>query len=176
MVPIQAIRVLSLAIMAAAAAVSYSTQRTLFLAWQVDTFTASVAPIAVDLLAILCSIALHADDVAPAGRRTAIVVLVVTGAASTAANYVAGHTPGSKIVHGAMVVLYLLAEFVASTVKKAPPAADPKRSEAARKAAATRKANAARRTRRPRAPKPATTVAELEAVYAAESAPVSPAS
>lgn len=48
-----------------------------------------------------------------------------------------------------------------------------KRSEAARKAAETRKRNAAKRARKPWAPKPATTVAQLEAAYAAESAPVS---
>lgn len=150
---IKVIRVLSLLIMAAAAAVSFGTQRALFLSWQVDTFTAIIAPIAVDLLAIICTLAVHTDGVARKGRNTAIFVLVVTGAASVAANTVAGETVGSKIVHGAMVVLYLLAEWIAAQVKSAPPVADPKRSEAAKKAAQTRKANAAKRTRRPRAPR-----------------------
>lgn len=171
---IRVIRVLSLAIMVAAAAVSYNTQRALFLLWQADALTSAVAPIAVDMLAVLCTLAIHTEDVARKGRRTAIFVLIVTGTSSMAANFVAGLTPGSKIVHAAMVALYLLSEFVASTVKKAPPVVDPKRSEAAVKAAATRKANAAQRTRKPRAGK-ATTVAALEAAYQLPSAPVSPA-
>jgi len=171
---IRVIRILSLLIMAAAAAVSYGTQRTLFLRWEVDAFTAAIAPIAVDMLAIICTLAVHTDGVARKGRRAAIIVLVITGSASVSANFVAGHTAGSKIVHAAMVALYLLAEWVAAQVKSAPPVVDPKRSEAARKAASTRKLNAAKRTRKPRAPK-AATVAELEAAYAAASAPVSPA-
>lgn len=171
---IKVIRILSTAIMIAAVAVSYSTQRGLFLLWEVDGFTSSVAPIAVDLLAVLCSLALHADGVARKGRRVAVFVLVVTGTASTAANFVAGLTLGSKIVHAMMVILYLLSEFVASTVKQAAAAVDPSRSQAAKKAAATRKANAAKRTRPRRATK-ATTVAALEAAYQLPSAPVSPA-
>jgi len=115
---IRTIRVLSLLIMAAAAAVSYSTQRGLFLAWSVDHFTAAVAPIAVDLLAIICTLAVHTDGVAAKGRRAAIVVLVLTGTASTSANFIAGVTPGSKVVHAAMVVLYLLAEWIAAQVKR----------------------------------------------------------
>jgi uncharacterized protein DUF2637 len=114
---IKVIRVLSLLIMAAAAAVSYSTQRHLFLDWRVDVFTAAIAPIAVDLLAIICTLAVHTDDVARKGRRAAIVVLVLTGSASTAANFIAGQTLGSKIVHGSMVVLYLLAEWIAAQVR-----------------------------------------------------------
>ena len=114
---IKVIRVLSLLIMAAAAAVSYQTQRGLFTQWRVDVFTAAIAPIAVDLLAIICTLAVHTDDVARKGRRAAIVVLVLTGSASTAANFIAGQTIGSKIVHGAMVVLYLLAEWIAAQVR-----------------------------------------------------------
>lgn len=114
---IKVIRVLSLLIMTAAAAVSYSTQRDLFLTWGVDQFTATIAPIAVDLLAIICTLAVHTEGVARKGRRAAIVVLVLTGGASTAANFIAGQTLGSKVVHGGMVVLYLLAEWIAAQVK-----------------------------------------------------------
>ena len=114
---IKVIRVLSLLIMGAAALVSYSTQRGLFLGWRVDELTASIAPIAVDLLAIICTLAVHTDGVARKGRRAAIVVLVLTGSASTAANFLAGQTPGSKVVHAAMVVLYLLAEWIAAQVR-----------------------------------------------------------
>jgi len=174
---IRVIRILSLLIMAAAAAVSYGTQRTLFVGWKVDSFTAAVAPIAIDLLAIICTLAIHTDGVASKGKRTAILVLVVTGAGSVAANFIAGVTIGSRVVHGAMVVLYLMAEWVAAQVKAAPTAGvDPRRSMAAKKAAATRKTNAAKRTRKPRVGQKATTVAALEAAYQLPSAPVSPAS
>lgn len=171
---IRVIRGLSLLIMVAAMVVSYRTQRALFSEWSVDAFTASIAPIAVDLLAIICTLAVHTDGVARKGRRVAVFVLVLTGTASTVANTVAGETVGSKIVHGAMVVVYLLAEWIAAQVKSAPPVVDPRRSKAAVKAAQTRKANAAKRTRKSRSSK-ATTVAALEAVYKLPSAPVSPA-
>lgn len=114
---IKVIRALSLAIMAAAAVVSYSTQRTLFIDWSVDAFTAAIAPIAVDLLAIICTLAIHADGVARKGRRAAIVVLVLTGSGSLTANFLAGQTIGSRVVHAAMVALYLLAEWIAAQVK-----------------------------------------------------------
>jgi hypothetical protein len=162
---IKAIRVLSLLIMVAAAAVSYGTQRAIFLDWRVDPFTAGVAPIGVDLLAIVCTLAIHTPNVARKGRRAAVVVLVITAGASTAANALAGLTIGSKVVHGAMVVLYVMSEWIAAQVKQAAPAVDPRRSMAARKAATTRKANAARRTRKPRAAKTVETSA---------AAPVSP--
>lgn len=171
---IKVIRVLSLLIMAAAAAVSYRTQQSIFIAWECDAFTADIAPIAVDLLAIICTLAIHAPNVARKGRRTAVLVLVVTAGASTTANAIAGATTGAKVVHGGMVLLYVLAEWIAAQVKAAPSVADPVRSAAAKKAAATRKANAAQRTRKPRARK-ATTVAALEAAYQLPSAPVSPA-
>jgi hypothetical protein len=114
---IRIIRVLSLVIMVATATVSYSTQRVLFTEWQCDRLTAGIAPIAVDLLAIICTLAVHADGVARKGRRAAIVVLVITGSASLTANFLAGTTPGSKAVHAAMVVLYLMAEWIAAQVK-----------------------------------------------------------
>jgi hypothetical protein len=117
MYQIKLIRVLSLLIMATAAAVSYSTQRQLFLDWSVDAFTAGVAPIAVDLLAIIATLAVHTAGVARKGRRAAIVVLVLTGSASTAANFLAGQTTGSKVVHASMVVLYLMAEWIAAQVR-----------------------------------------------------------
>lgn len=170
---IRIIRILSLLIMTAAAAVSYGTQRALFLGWEVDPFTAAIAPIAVDLLAIICTLAVHTDGVARKGRRAAIVVLALVGSASVSANFVAGHTTGSRIVHAAMVVLYLLAEWIAAQVKSAPPTVDPKRSAAARRAVITRRANAAKRTRKPRAPKVPPTLEQ--AMADAGVAPVSPA-
>jgi uncharacterized protein DUF2637 len=174
---IRIIRVLSLLIMVAAASVSFGTQRGIFLTWHCDGYTATVAPLSIDLLSILCNLALHTDGVWRRGRRIAAVVLVITMSGSLSANWLAGEVIGSKAVHAGMVVLYVLAEWVSSTVKQAPPAVDPARSQAAKKAAATRKAmkaTTATRTRKPRASK-ATTVAALEAAYQLPSAPVSPA-
>ena len=171
---IRIIRVLSLLIMVAAASVSFGTQRAVFTDWHVDGYASVVAPLSIDLLAILCNLALHADNVQRVGRKVAALVLVVTMGGSLSANWMAGVTIGSKAVHAGMVVLYVLAEWVSSTVKQGPPTVDPKRSAAATKAAETRKRNAAKRTRKPRAPK-ATTVDQLEQAYSLPSAPVSPA-
>jgi hypothetical protein len=159
---IRVIRVLSVAIMFAAASVSFKTQQAIFLVWGCDTYTSTIAPVALDLLAIICTLAIHAPNVSPKGLKAAIVVLVITAGSSTVANAIAGDSWGSRAVHGGMVILYVLAEWIAAQVKTAPPAVDPKRSEAAKRGAAKRKMNAVKRTRKPRAPKVATTVAEME--------------
>jgi hypothetical protein len=111
MLNIRAIRVLSLLIMVGAASASFMTQRTLFLGWQVDSYSAVIAPLAVDALAIICTLALHTP-----GRRKGIpvTVLILAGGASIAANWIAGATVGAKAVHAGLVGLYLLAEWVAS--------------------------------------------------------------
>lgn len=111
------IRPLALFIMIAAMASSYHTQLVLFRTWEVDLFTAVIAPFAVDALAVICSIALGAKGVS--GKKLAATVLVVTLGGSMAANFIAGATPGSKIVHAGMVLIYLMAELVASKVRPA---------------------------------------------------------
>jgi len=109
------IRPLALAIMIAAMASSYHTQIGLFHIWQVDGFTSAIAPISIDALAVICAIALGIEGVG--GKRLAAVVLIVTLSGSMTANFLAGSTLGSKIVHAAMVLIYLLAELVASRVR-----------------------------------------------------------
>jgi hypothetical protein len=111
------IRPLALFIMIAAMASSYHTQLVLFRAWGVDIFTAVIAPFAVDALAVICSIALGIKGAS--GKKLAATVLVVTLGASMAANFIAGATIGSKIVHAGMVLIYLMAELVASKVRVA---------------------------------------------------------
>ena len=108
------IRPLALFIMIAAMASSYHTQLGLFRLWEVDLFTAVIAPFAVDALAVICAIALGTKGAS--GKRLAAVVLVVTLGGSMAANFIAGTTPGSKIVHAGMVLIYLMAEFVSGKV------------------------------------------------------------
>lgn len=114
---LQFIRGLSVVIMVLAGATSYLTQRALFTSWQVDPFTAAVAPISIDLLAVICALAVHAEQITTGGRVTAVLVLLVAGGGSMAANWIAGETVGAKAVHLAMVVAYLLAESVASQAK-----------------------------------------------------------
>ena len=111
------IRPLALFIMIAALASSYHTQLVLFRQWEVDLFTAVIAPFAVDALAVICSIAIGAKGAS--GKRLAATVLVVTLGASMAANFIAGATLGSRIVHAGMVLIYLMAELVASRVRPA---------------------------------------------------------
>jgi len=109
------IRPLALFIMIAAMASSYHTQLVLFRTWEVDLFTAVIAPFAVDALAVICSIAIGAKGAS--GKKLAATVLVVTLGASMAANFIAGATLGSRIVHAGMVLIYLMAELVASKVR-----------------------------------------------------------
>jgi len=108
------VRPLALFIMIAAMASSYHTQLGLFRLWQVDLFTAVIAPFAVDALAVICAIAIGTKDAR--GKTLAATVLVVTLGGSMAANFIAGATFGSKIVHAAMVLIYMLAELVSSRV------------------------------------------------------------
>lgn len=118
---VKLIKALSIAIMIAAGVTSYHTQRGIFLDWQVDVLTATIAPISIDMLAVICSVAMHLPNVTRAGRVTAVCVLVVAGGGSAAANWMAGSTAGSKAVHVGMVVCYLLAETVASQVRSRAP-------------------------------------------------------
>ncbi len=112
------IRPLALFIMIAAMASSYHTQLILFAdGWKVDLFTAVIAPFAVDALAVICSIAIGTKNAS--GKKLAATVLVVTLGGSMAANFIAGSTLGSRIVHAGMVLIYLMAELVASRVQVA---------------------------------------------------------
>lgn len=111
------IRPLALFIMIAAMASSYHTQLVLFRTWEVDLFTAVIAPFAVDALAVICSIAIGAKGAS--GKKLAATVLVVTLGGSMTANFIAGATLGSRIVHAGMVLIYLMAELVASKVRTA---------------------------------------------------------
>jgi hypothetical protein len=104
-------------IMIAAMVTSYATQYHLFLAWGVDGLTAAVAPAVIDLLAITCAEILH-DQRVKRGKAAAGFVLVVAGLGSMAANWIAGVSVGSKVVHASMVLAYVLAELVVGCVRR----------------------------------------------------------
>ena len=95
-------------IMIAAMVTSYATQYHLFLSWGVDGMTAAIAPAVIDLLAITCAEILH-DQRVIRGKGAAGLVLAVAGAGSMAANWIAGVSTGSKVVHASMVLAYVLA-------------------------------------------------------------------
>lgn len=172
----QRIRFATVGIMIVAAYVSYGHQRDLLLSWGVDKQSAWLVPLTVDLLAIVCNIALHIPDVARRGFWTSLVVLVLAVAASGTANFAAGGTLGAKLANLWTVVAYLLAEFVTVSVKARGRAKDPVRVEAGRKAAVTRSTGAKKTTRKPRTPKaPATDAEANKMLKAAGVAPVSPA-
>jgi len=144
--------------------------------WQAYT-----APALIDLVAIVGKLSM-ASGFAPGFQRSGFRLLMVGGTLSLACNVYAGSNLGERLFGVLVVGAFMLLEHHATkggrsavvTTQVVDDAVRAKRSEAARKAAETRKRNAAKRTRKPRAPK-AATVAELEAAYAAESAPVSPA-
>jgi len=104
-------------IMIAAMVTSYATQYHLFRSWGVDALTAYVAPAVIDILAITCAEILH-DQRVTRGKVWAGLVLAVAGGGSMAANWIAGVSPGSKVVHAAMVLAYVLAELVVGSVKR----------------------------------------------------------
>ena len=104
-------------IMIAAMVTSYATQYHLFLSWGVDGLTAAVAPAVIDLLAITCAEILH-DQRVTRGKGAAGLVLVLSGAGSMAANWIAGVSTGSKVVHASMVLAYVLAELVVGRVRR----------------------------------------------------------
>lgn len=104
-------------IMIAAMVTSYATQYHLFLSWGVDGMTAAIAPAVIDLLAITCAEILH-DQRVTRGKGAAGFVLVLAGAGSMAANWIAGASTGSKVVHASMVLAYVLAELVVGRVRR----------------------------------------------------------
>ena len=104
-------------IMIAAMVTSYKTQLHLFQTWGVDGLTAAVAPAVIDLLAITCAEILH-DQRVIRGKAAAGFVLVIAGLGSMAANWIAGVSAGSKVVHASMVLAYVLAELVVGRVRR----------------------------------------------------------
>jgi len=145
--------------------------------WQAYT-----TPALIDLVAIVGKLSM-AQCFSPAFRRSGFRLLMVGATLSLSCNVYAGENIGERAFGVLVVGAFMLLEHHATkggrqavvvTTSDVDEATKAKRSAAARKAAVTRKRNAAQRTRKPRAPK-AATVAQLEAAFAAESAPVSPA-
>jgi hypothetical protein len=150
---IRTIRIASSTIATIGAVVSYATQAQLLKHWQMDTPSAIAIPATVDLLGIICLVAIHSREVTDAGRRVAYWILPIVGAVSITANALGGHTWGARAGHMWPVIAYMLGETIAAVAGKRRPAGPTaeeiataqlaaKRSDAAKKAAATRRRRA----------------------------------
>lgn len=102
-------------------------------------------PFMIDGLAIIGMI-MRSAAFSQATRETGLRVQAVMGLVSMATNVYAAHNAGGAVYGAALVALWLASEHLASNLAPASvdqaAAAKAKRSEAARKAAVTRKANA----------------------------------
>lgn len=135
-------------------------------------------PFLIDGIAILGKIGRsHRFDIVT--QRAGLVLMVIGGALSLVANVAAGENLGYRMYGGLLVGGFVLAEWFSGRLHAAPApvlvtvddATAAKRRAAALKGAATRKANRAKATRKPRAPKPTPVPApadatEIEAAYA----------
>ncbi len=166
------------AFMLGAAAISFShivdVSHTLGLGWEAWT-----VPFFVDGIAVLGKIG-RSGKFAARTQRAGLALMAGAGALSLTCNVMAGDNLGQQLYGGLVVAGFITTEWYAAKLEAAPPATPvvddavkAKRSEAARKAAVTRKANKAKATRKPRAPKDSGEAARMLA--AAGVAPVSPA-
>lgn len=166
------VKVVVLMFMGGAAAISFGhivdVSATLGLTWEAYT-----VPFFIDGLAILGLVG-RTDKFDRQTKRAGMVLVAFAGSLSLAANVTAGDNLGQQC-YGALVVCgFALAEWFAGRMKAAPapvPVVDEatraKRSEAARKAAATRRANARKRRRvSATAPVSPATVAEIDSAMA----------
>ena len=149
---------------------------TLGLGWEAYT-----VPFFIDGFAVLGKIG-RSRRFAESTRSAGLKVMAAAGLVSLAANVYAGDNLGQRL-YGALVVSgFIAAEWYAMKLEAAPPTVAQvddetraRRSAAARKGAATRRAKANAAKRRPRAPRMVDTVAEAMAEAATAVAPVSPA-
>lgn len=166
--------------MAGAAAVSFShiiaTSHSLGLGWEAWT-----VPFLIDGLAVLGMIG-RSIKFANATQRAGLRLMIGAGLLSLACNVYAGHNLGQRLYGVLIVAGFVVSEWYAAKLRPATtttPAVDNKRSEAAKKAAATRKTNAEKKlTPAQRGAATRKTNRELEkmaAGYVPANAPVSPA-
>jgi hypothetical protein len=175
-----------------AGVMSYGHQSTLLLRAHAGLYSYAV-PLTVDVLAFISAMVRNADVADETSRRAAAATLGLAGSMSIAANIAVGENLVQRIVGFWTVAAYLLAEWFVSRLKAKPePVVEPeaeaepvpevddeekaRRSERARRGAATREANrqaalaAAREAARPaRTPRkrPTVALADIEAAYAA---------
>jgi hypothetical protein len=143
-----------------AGVMSYGHQSTLLLDSHAGIYSYAV-PLTVDVLAFISAMVRNSDQVDVTTRRAAAALLVLAGSMSIAANVAVGENVIQRIVGVWTVAAYLLAEWFVARLKPAPePEPEPvedededgdevddeefaRRSEAAKRGAATRAANRA---------------------------------
>jgi hypothetical protein len=106
-------------IAAIAGVMSYGHQVTLLNNWGLGPY-AYVVPVTVDVLAFLGALVRTSDVADQAGRRAAVVALLVASSASVAANVAVGENLVQRIVGVWTVAAYLLAEYFVSKLRPAP--------------------------------------------------------
>jgi hypothetical protein len=190
---IKRVRQAATVIMIVAMVTSYTHQAHYLTSIGTSALGSWAIPGALDALTFLCVKVLGTPGMAQPAKTMALRVLVFPVLASGAINFMGPGQLVTKLVFVLAVLMIPAAELVASRIKPDFMAMDAmerdmapvavvddalkaKRSEAARKAAATRKANLAKATRKPRAPKaPADSSESARMLAAAGVAPVSPA-
>ena len=145
-----------------AGVMSYGHQSTLLLDSHAGLYSYAV-PLTVDVLAFISAMVRNSDQVDATTRKAAVVTLVLAGSMSIAANVAVGENLVQRIVGVWTVAAYLLAEWFVARLKPAPAPVvvvveveaegegegegeiddevRVRRSEAAKRGAATRKAN-----------------------------------
>lgn len=127
---------------------------------------AYLAPVFIDGVTWLGKL-MRSHSLSAPTNRLGLWYLITGGLASLVANLVAGETLGMKLLGLLAVTGFILGEIALDKIEPRPaPAAvtvvedavKAKRSEAARKGAATRAANKAKATRKPRAPRAASNI------------------
>lgn len=112
----KAVKRLAYLIAVIGAAASYGTQVELLTSWGVHQPFNWAIPATIDLLAICAAIALQVPSFPDMKSVGAIMVFALV--ASIAANITAGDNVGQKISHAWPVLAYMLAEYIASRMRR----------------------------------------------------------
>ena len=139
-----------------AGVMSYGHQIDLLLLADLGLYAYAV-PLTVDLLAFIGAMVRNSDVASEGTRRAALVPLTLAGSMAIAANVAVAHNTIQAVVGVWTVLAYLIAEYFVSRLKPKAQPVDEKRSAAAKKGAETRRKNAVKRSRKPRAPRAAQT-------------------
>ncbi len=112
----KAVKRLAYLIAVIGAAASYGTQVELLVKWGLEAPFTYAIPATIDLLAIAAAIALQVPGFPD--LKSVGAILFIGLAVSIAANITAGENAGQKIAHAWPVIAYMLAEYVASRMRR----------------------------------------------------------
>jgi hypothetical protein len=116
---LKTVKVSAYVIAAIAGVMSYGHQATLLLRAHAGLYSYAV-PLTVDVLAFIAALIRNSDGVAPRSRQSASATLILAGVTSIAANIAVGENLIQRIVGFWTVAAYLLAEWFVSHLKAKP--------------------------------------------------------